>query len=298
MLYGLSQARAAGYVVDDRSIEQAISYLYRYLDESIAVTRDDYDSRATVLYALAEAGQGDLGRATALFEDRDNLSLFARAYLAMTLHILEPDEPSRVDVLVNEFVQAGIMSSTGLHWEEDTRTYWQMNTDTRTTAIVLRAITWTDPENSLLPQAVRWLTMARSSGRWESTQENVWAILALSDYMSSSGELEAAYSYQLSINGDVAAEGSVDETSLDVPRVVAMPMNVLTAGGDTYVDIERPLPMPRDACTTPHSCNTCCPCKTSSLSIVASSSTGSTSRTASQRKLSPPPGSTTLSLSN
>ena len=239
VLYGLSQARAAGYVVDDNSIEQAISYLYRYLDESIAVTRDDYDSRATVLYALAEAGQGDLGRATALFEDRDNLSLFARAYLAMTLHILEPDEPSRVDVLVNEFVQAGIMSSTGLHWEEDTRTYWQMNTDTRTTAIVLRAITWTDPENSLLPQAVRWLTMARSSGRWESTQENVWAILALSDYMSSSGELEAAYSYQLSINGDVAAEGSVDETSLDVPRVVAMPMNVLTAGEDTYVDIEK-----------------------------------------------------------
>ena len=157
----------------------------------------------------------------------------------MTLHILEPDEPSRVDVLVNEFVQAGIMSSTGLHWEEDTRTYWQMNTDTRTTAIVLRAITWTDPENSLLPQAVRWLTMARSSGRWESTQENAWAILALSDYMSSSGELEAAYSYQLSINGDVAAEGSVDETSLDVPRVVAMPMNVLTAGGDYYVDIEK-----------------------------------------------------------
>ncbi len=239
VLYGLSEARTAGYVVDDEVMEQAILYLYRYLDESIAVTRDDYDSRATVLYTLAEAGQGDLGRATALFEDRDNLSLFARAYLAMTLHMLEPDEPSRVDALLNEFIQQGIMSSTGLHWEEETRTYWQMNTDTRTTAIVLRAITWLDAENSLLPQAVRWLTMARSSGRWESTQENVWAILALTDYMSSAGELEAEYSYRLSINGETAAEGSVDETSLDVPQVVNVPMDALTAGGDTYVDIEK-----------------------------------------------------------
>jgi uncharacterized protein YfaS (alpha-2-macroglobulin family) len=239
VLFGLAQARDAGYVVDEAVIERAIEFLYRYLDASLAVTRDDYDTRAAVLYALAEAGQGDLGRATALFEDRDNLSIFARGYLAMTLHLLEPEEPSRVEVLTDEFVQAGILSSTGLHWEEDARSQWQMNTDTRTTAIIVRALTWIDPQNTLLPQAVRWLTMARSSGRWESTQENAWAILALTDYMSTTGELAADYSYTLAVNGELTASGEVGPDTLDDAVVVDVPMSALTTGGDVYVDMAK-----------------------------------------------------------
>jgi hypothetical protein len=238
-LYGLAQARDAGYVVDTMVLERAVSFLYRYLDDSLPVTRDDYDARAVVLYALAEAGQGDLGRAIGLFEDRDNLSLYARGYLAMTLSLLEPDETDRVDTLANEFVQAGILSSTGMHWEEDTRTYWQMNTDTRTTAIVLRALTWIDPGNSLLPQAVRWLTMARSSGRWESTQENVWAILSLTDYMVATGELAADYSYSVTLNGDEVIAAEVGPENVAMQAVVDVPMSQLATGMDTYVDLEK-----------------------------------------------------------
>jgi len=220
-------------------MEQAIAFLIRYLDEVTPATQDDYDTRAAVLYALAEAGEGDLGRATTLFDERDKLSLFARGYLAMTLHLLEPDEPDRAATLADEFVQAGIMSSTGLHWEETNRSQWQMNTDTRTTAIVLRALTWVAPENTMLPLAVRWLTMARSSGRWESTQENVWAILALTDYMELTGELQADYTYALSIDGSNRASGQAKAETLAEPVTAEVPMSELAVGADSYVDISR-----------------------------------------------------------
>jgi len=238
-LYGLAEAREAGYLVDDVVIERAVEFLYQYLNDTEPATRDDYDTRATVLYALAEAGDGDLGRSVTLFEDREHLSLFARGYLAMALSLLEPDEPSRVRALADELVEEGMLSSTGLHWEEQERSRWQMNTDTRTTAIVLRALAWVDPELSILPQAVRWLTMARSSGRWESTQENVWAILALTDYMSATGEHAPDYGYSLSINGVIALAGEATADTLAETASLSLGMAELAPGSDTYINLQK-----------------------------------------------------------
>ena len=62
-----------------------------------------------------------------------------------------------------------------------------MNTDTRSTAIVLAALTRLRPDNELLPNAVRWLMEARQAGRWSNTQENAWSIIALTDWLAASG---------------------------------------------------------------------------------------------------------------
>ena len=238
-LYGMAQARDAGFVVEPRSMDHAAEYLYNWLDRTEPVIQDHYDTRAAVLYALAEAGKGDLGRTVALFEERGRLSLFAQAYLAMTLHLLEPEEPVRVGVLQNELFDAALLSSTGMHWQEEHHSPWQMSTDTRTTAMVLRALLWLEPEQRLLPQAVRWLTMARSTGRWETTQENVWAILALTDYMVATGELEADYAYSLMVDGAETARGQVTAETVDQPVRAIVPMDDLSPGEDSFVLMER-----------------------------------------------------------
>jgi hypothetical protein len=238
-LFGMAQAREAGFIVDARSVDRAVEYLYNWLDSTRPVTQDHYDTRAAVLYALAEAGQGDLGRAVALFEDRGQLSLFAQAYLGMTLRLLEPDEPARVGILENELVDAALLSATGMSWQEERHSPWQMSTDTRTSALVLRALVWMDPEQALLPQAVRWLTMARSTGRWETTQENVWAILALTDVMVATGELEANYAYSLSVDGVEQAAGQVTPATVGQQVTANVPIEELAQGQDSYVVIER-----------------------------------------------------------
>ena len=82
-------------------------------------------------------------------------------------------------------------SATGASWSETFTDYRNMNTDVRSSAIVLLALVQLRPEEKLLPDAVRWLMAARQGERWGTTQENAWAILALTEWMAQSGELTA-----------------------------------------------------------------------------------------------------------
>ena len=239
VLLGLTEARRADFLVDQNVVERASAFLRDYLNQEFVETREALDIRATVLYSLAEAGQGDLGRAVVLYEQRANMSLFAKAYLAMALQLLAPDEPSRLATLASEFGDDVLVSATGAHWEEAQRAPWAMNTDTRTTAIVLRALLRIQPDSGLLPNVVRWLMLARQTGRWETTQENVWAILALTDYMVSSGELLADYEYNAWLNGVSIASGSVDSSNLDQQTATETPVSELRLDRDNDLIIER-----------------------------------------------------------
>lgn len=235
VIFGLVEAQRAQFSVDQGVLRQGIGYLKGWLDQE----ESDYDARAFVLYTLAEAGQGDLGRSVNLFEKRATMSLYARAYLAMTLHLLAPDEPSRPTALINELVNAVTLSATGAHWEEKRPSGWAMNTDTRSTAIILRALVRLRPNDSLIPSVVRWLMVARSSGRWETTQENVWAILGLTDYMTATGELTADYSYALWINGIGRASGAVSPATVSQPILTQLPISALRSEGDNDLILER-----------------------------------------------------------
>jgi hypothetical protein len=238
-LLGLVEAERAGFSIDATVKDRAIKYLYGWLGTRPRDSRDDRDTRATVLYILAEAGRGDMGRTAALYDDGGEMSLYARAYLASALHILRPDETTRTDALVSRLMNEAILSASGAHWEEKSVDKWAMTTDTRTTAIVLRALVRLQPDSPLLANAVRWLMLARSSGRWETTQENAWAIMALTDYLVSTGELQADYVYDLWVNNDRMAGARITAETLGRPVRAEVPVAALHADGDNAVIIER-----------------------------------------------------------
>jgi uncharacterized protein YfaS (alpha-2-macroglobulin family) len=70
---------------------------------------------------------------------------------------------------------------------------------------------------------VRWLMVARRAGHWETTQETAWSLIALTDYMIATEELEADYSYSLNLNGqlleqrDVAPQDVTKSFQVEVP---------------------------------------------------------------------------------
>ena len=70
-----------------------------------------------------------------------------------------------------------------------------MNTDIRTTAIVLWAMSRLEPDSALLPNIVRWLMAVRKDGYWETTQATAWSLLSLVEYMRASGELKGDFSW-------------------------------------------------------------------------------------------------------
>ncbi len=212
---GLVEARSAGFEVSGDVIDQALEYLKGNL-RMVSMRTPTYvlNRQAFVLYVLARAGAGDTARTVLLYSLRARMNYDARAFLVMTFAKLEGAHQTRIDSLLSDLNNAAILSATGAHWEEEDIDYWNWSTDTRTTAIVLSALVQLDPENPITEQAVRWLMVARRAKHWETTQETAWALMALTDWMVATGELEADYSFELLLNGTQEMSGAANADTL------------------------------------------------------------------------------------
>ncbi len=247
VLHGMLEAHRADMVVDEEAMTRAAGYLRDALPSVGRVDAAWQANRlAYGLYVLADYGvtlddqkSGTLGLAVSLFEKRHLLDRYGQATLAMALGILEPQEPSRVQTLLGDLMGDAILSATGAHWEEAEPDYWNMNTDVRTTAIVLWAMSRLDPENDLLPNVVRWLMAVREEGHWESTQVTAWSLLGLTEYMRASGELRGDMSYSVYLNGQEWATGQVTEENIDEGQELQVSIARLLADEANRLVIQR-----------------------------------------------------------
>ena len=221
VILGMVKAREAGFEVEDRAVERGLSYLRGELVNARQLTSyREANEQAFSLYVMAEAGDVDQASeyADGLYEHRDKLSHYGRALLALTLSFAEGEtgeSSGRVDTLLSDLQNDAILSATGAHWEEDQRDYWGMNTDTRSTAVILDALARLDPENDLNPNVVRWLMVARREGIWETTYETSWALIALTDWMRVTGELSGNYDYAVWLNDALLKSGLVTPDTVD-----------------------------------------------------------------------------------
>jgi hypothetical protein len=250
-LQGMLEAHRAGFVVDGTAMDKAADYVHSHLPSVSRVDSHREANRlAYQLYILAEYGTtidqesgGELGLAIRLFEKRYLLDHYGQATLAMTLGLLEGEDSGRVETLLGDLAGDAITSATGTHWEEAEPDYWNMNTDIRTTGIVLWALSRLEAHSELLPNTVRWLMAARQEGHWETTQATAWSLLGLVEYMRASGELDGDFSYRVTLNGDELASGTVSKETIDESRKlqieIARLLADLQSGGGNRLVLER-----------------------------------------------------------
>ncbi|RLC85601.1 MAG: hypothetical protein DRJ03_11210 [Chloroflexi bacterium] len=240
VVFAMVKAQEIGFKVRDVVIASGVSYL-----ESALVSGREIQSyreanrQAFALYVMAEAGEARRASeyVNDLYRRRDKLSHYGRAYLALTLSLIDEGD-DRIATLLSDLQNAAILSATGAHWEEAEYDYWAMNTDTRSTAIILDALARLDPENALIPNVARWLMVARQDGIWETTQETAWALIALTDWMVVTGELAGEYDYGAWLNDEPLAEGTVTpdtvresvQLQIDVADLLVDAGNRLTIG--------------------------------------------------------------------
>ncbi len=209
-ILGLLEAQEAGYPVNEDLLARAVDYLrtqirfIRPLEEPEVLNR-----QAFLLDVMARSGKPNVSATVRLFDQYQNAAIYARAYLVDALYRIDPDDP-RIRTLLSDFNSQAIVSASGTHWEENEPDPTNWNTDTRTTAIVLDALSLVEGENPLNANAVRWLMSARTDGRWQGTQETAWALMALTHWMEVSGELEAGYQYGVALNGELLGGGTAD----------------------------------------------------------------------------------------
>jgi uncharacterized protein YfaS (alpha-2-macroglobulin family) len=241
VVFALSKARDAGFEVDSSVLERGLSYLNGQLVTSRRFEGYRQANRqAFILYAMAEAGAtGWASEYTGdLFENREKLSHYGKAFLALTLELVEPGD-SRIRTLLSDLANAAILSATGAHWEEQDYDWWAMNTDTRSTGVILDALARLDPENALIPNVVRWLMVARKDGIWETTQETAWSLIALTDWMLVTGELGGNYEYAADLNGQELAAGRVDAENVDQSVNLRVAVADLLRDQGNYLNVGR-----------------------------------------------------------
>jgi uncharacterized protein YfaS (alpha-2-macroglobulin family) len=214
VVLGLALTQQAGHGVNDDVLSRGLGYLRSQL-HSVKSFTEPYllNRQAFLLYVLARAGEPEVSYTVKMYDIRQDMAIFARAMLAHTLYIIDPGD-TRLQTLLSDFNNAAILSATGTHWEEGTVDYWNWNTDTRTTAIVLSALSYIDPKNPLNANAVRWLMSSRTEGHWLGTQETSWTLMALTNWMEASGELHANYQYAVALNGERIGGGVANSETL------------------------------------------------------------------------------------
>ncbi|MCX7841146.1 MAG: hypothetical protein N2559_17045, partial [Anaerolineae bacterium] len=193
VLYGLVQAKKAGYKVDENAIKRATRFLRQPL-----VDTTDYDLKVYIAYVLAEAGQGDPALARAMIDRQDKMSLNARALLALLLKSV--GEETRAKEIVTALAKLATETAQTAHWAEPdiSRRRWEyFISNGRTTATILRALLALDPQSPLIPKVVRYLMQNRLGGYWRTTQETAQVLIALTDFLAQSRELDATFTYEV-----------------------------------------------------------------------------------------------------
>ena len=240
VVFGLLKAREAGFEVSDDALQRGLQFVQGKL-ESVRVESAYYqlNEQAYKLFVLAEAGQNETAKINELFELRSKLSHFGKAYLLLAIGKQDKND-TRIKTLFADLNAVVIQSATGAHWEEQNVDWWAMNSDTRTTALVLDAFAQLNPDNKLIPNIVRWLMVARNSdGFWRSTQETAWSLIALTDWMRVTNELKGNYPFGAFLNEKQIAEAQASPATITQTTVVTLPVASLLQDVGNRLTISR-----------------------------------------------------------
>jgi alpha-2-macroglobulin len=244
-LIALGEGKRDGLNVDSTIISRATSYVFANLNRVADVAHPaDPNQKAFLLYGLSLATQSDqsvaVSSARALFEQyRAKLASWGRAYLLLAINASGAGrDDATVSALVNDIASATIPSANGNHWE-DARVEGTFMTNTAATALVLEALVHADPQNRLVAQTVRWLMVARGAEGWSTTTERGQAILALSDYSASTGELAGNFSYRVTLNGVSVLAGAYKPGDSSRTDKTSAALTTLSAGKQSIFEFAR-----------------------------------------------------------
>ena len=189
--HAVVRAKISGYDVDGNCLNRAMGYLRDIKSKCQALNYGSEITRSCEAYALYVRnlnGDSDLARAKSLLAElkgEQSLNLEALGWIWPTLTEkakggAEVAELKRL--VMNRATETADKAQFSMSYGEGDGEYLLLHSNQRTDAILLYALLGDDPGNGLNTKLVRGLLAHRVKGRWESTQENVWVLLALQKY--------------------------------------------------------------------------------------------------------------------
>jgi uncharacterized protein YfaS (alpha-2-macroglobulin family) len=236
VLWGLSLARAADADVPEGMLRRAASYL----DKELVERELEGDLQAWMLHALSAhheaTGAKSMSKHQAkalenLWARRDRLNAYDRALLALSAHRFGADEKATVlvrnlvnGVIIDRAPDTSLLLGAGgaahpavigtAHWGRDGVRWRWSEGGIEATAFALQALLAIEPGHELIEPVTNWLVKNRRGAQWSNTRDTAITVLALNDYLRTSGQLEDAFAFELFVNGRAIASRSLTREEL------------------------------------------------------------------------------------
>ncbi|HYR12367.1 MAG TPA: alpha-2-macroglobulin family protein [Longimicrobium sp.] len=186
--HALLRVRERGYAVRPEMLESALEYV-RDIETNIPhwyPQQAKFALRAYAAYTLDRAEDDDAGDMLVdLFDEvrLDTIPLEVAGWLLTASAGRAEFATQRAELLRiinNRATETASTATFATRYEEGE--YLLLHSDRRTDAVILEALLAADPRSELITKTVRGLLGHRTAGRWNSTQENSWVLLALDRY--------------------------------------------------------------------------------------------------------------------
>lgn len=235
--HALERARLKGLAVPETTLAAARGYL-KSLDRRLPASYPPSARQATLAYALFVrllSGDADTKRARALVDDAGGVSKLPVEAAAWLLSVLRADrsaDPTVAEIrrhLANRVVETAAAAHAATSDHE--REYLVFASNARTDAVLLDALVTDQPASGLVPKFVEGLLTRRVAGRWQTTQENAFALLALDRYVRTFEKAVPDFVARTWIGGRFAGEHAFRGRAAG-SNAVALPMSAVLDGAD------------------------------------------------------------------
>ena len=226
--HALARSAAKGYKVDETVKQRSLSYL-RSVESHIPSWYGVEARRAIIAYALyvrrlwKDADPARAKRLIAEYGGADKMNLEALGWLWPTI---SEDKNSAPDNAKLRMAVANRVTETAgaAHFVTSygDGAYLLLHSDRRADGVLLEAMIVDQPESDLIPKLVKGLLNHRKAGRWGSTQENAFVLLALDKYFNKYESVTPDFVARVWLGekyaGDHTFKGrSTDYSQIDVP---------------------------------------------------------------------------------
>ena len=228
VVFGLVQAKAAGFRVTDHVLERGLGALERLASEK------DQNTQAYAAYVLALAGRRDgatrmVGRYLGWegSSRQARLSDWGKAMLALAMNKVGQGDRGRA-LLEQVWGHFSQRASVAGEWSQ-----------VESGAALLIAACQLTPYDQRLPKLARWIIEQRRANHWNSTRDTAFVLYGLSDYLLIADELRPDMNVVVSVNGRVAATKHFTATDVFRPELAVRVDKGDLGSGEVAVAIEK-----------------------------------------------------------
>jgi uncharacterized protein YfaS (alpha-2-macroglobulin family) len=232
VVYGLSLTGNMDYhfygIDLDRGTDWLLSNYKKQKDPNI---------KTGMLHALTFAGKGRKDWADDLFKNRKKLDLYSKAKIAQILHKLK--KPEQALAMLGMLEKSAVTEGIYTYWQTPPDSYGWRDNPIEITASALRAFLMIKPRHPICAKVVRYLASVRRSGSWYSTKDTAEVVLALTDYLKYTGELQGDFTGSIKVNDRDIGTFSFKNSDENCKSIdIDIPPGILKIG-DNRITIEK-----------------------------------------------------------